>query len=875
MKKLCKILCIVFLIQAFLPNVVKASFIQDINLLARILYLNPDLNDEIKSQLSQEVSNQISTEDIQNILQNLQYNSTFNDADLAAITNEGSAEAETWKACVSMAAETISTHYSAISSSNGSETGASDIPDWARGDNSTETIENHIQAFATYTSLMTFNPGFALVYASNYLSENFSGSASDRCAAGATPPQSSVSSEYQNPGMFSKEILINMQKMMEMIYKSLGQIYMLGHGLICFATDIAYTCVGMEDTWFGDLCALKIPNFGFMICGFIIYMVTFFLTMTIGMYFVDVSFKLGFAVLFLPISLAMWPFPPTKSKLTENLSIVIRNAMLFAFVAIGISYAVLLIKQGVIGNQSDWQEFWDVVDGGREEYESNIQYMSKRFSLDSTKVLVIIFCLIFGFKIISSSINDYLDNFFSDSTFRKDSPMHHMGTQAIAYAKSRTVDPFTDYVKDVATHQTGRAISAAGQSLGRMSQGDFSDIKNIGKGIKNVGSAIRHPGRTFNKLSSKVGETTNRAVQSLGNIVTEAYDTVNIIRHDSQTRAEKTEKFRARVNNLTEKVGETLQYGISNANVLRHPARTLARATIATGAIAQAATQAAANITKKLNHVKNAVLIDDEYERAVKNELQDSKIDNIVKAAEHDISRASTQLGAGMVKVGDKAAKYANEKAHQFKDAAIEKAKQGVTIATATALNVGGANVTPDQVRAGIRELRSKTKETLNQTGETLQAVGQMAKGIGKRVEERVTPFVSAIDDFTRPTETSLTPSKILHPLVYPSKTIKTIRQLAKKGIDEVKATNGNKEKAKLILKKGGQVVLRSTRATVQETTQATVSLAGKFLDGLGKAMQDNKKTKRDYWAERQQRDQEEEERRIDEAIANQTLIDD
>ena len=138
-------------------------------------------------------------------------------------------------------------------------------------------------------------------YAANYLSENFSSSASDRCASGATPPQSSVSSEYQNPGMFSKEILINMQKMMEMIYKSLGQIYMLGHGLICFATDIAYTCVGTEGTWFGDLCALKIPNFGFMICGFIIYMVTFFLTMTIGMYFVDVSFKLGFAVLFLPI----------------------------------------------------------------------------------------------------------------------------------------------------------------------------------------------------------------------------------------------------------------------------------------------------------------------------------------------------------------------------------------------------------------------------------------------------------------------------------------------------------------------------------------------------------------------------------------------
>lgn len=876
MKKLCKILFIIFLIQVFLPHNVKADANKDIQYVATILYLYTKQGSDAEKQNMANLildraaylqSKNNSSVSIQEAAASLSYFDSFSDTQLAAINKEGSQENKDWKECLSVAQSTVSSYYSNASSNNSSGS-TQTAPEWARGENSTETIENHT---VVQSGTATSGGASSLIQTPNSTSNGSSTGGS--CPSAPTEPRSSVSSEYQDPGMFSKDILINMKNMMEMVYKSLGQIFMLAHGLICFATDIAYVCIG-DETW--GKCVIALPNFSFLICGFIIYLVIFFLAMTIGMYFVDVSFKLGFAVLFLPITLSLWPFSPTKDKLSSNLSIVIRNAMLFAFVAMGVSYSVLLIKQGVIGNQEDWKEFWDVVDGGRQAYQSNMAHLSTKYSLDSTKVLVIIFCIIFGFKIVSSSINNYLDTIFSDSGFDGSgkSPMHHMGTQALGFVTSRTVAPALSYARDVALTQSGRAVSAVGQSMGRMAQGDFSDIKNIGNGIKNVGSAIRHPGRTFNQMSSKLGEASNKVVHTIGNAAVEVYDTANIFRHDQQTREEKTAKFRERMNSVTDSVGGTLQYGISNGNVLRHPARTLAHATIATGAIASVATHAAANITKKANHLKNFVTKRDKYERAVANEIEDNKIDALAQTASDNINQTATSVGDNIVQAGDKTKELAKNKINDIKNKTSANIKKGATAATAAILNTGGANITPEQVKASINQIQNKTKETLNKANETLQAAKQLGKGVGKQLEEKITPVVSAVDNFTRPTETTLKPSKILHPIIYPQKTYKTIKQLAQKGIQEIKEAEGGKEKTKLIIKKGGQIVLRSARATVKETTQATVGLAGKFLDGIGKSMQNNKKQEKPKdWAERQRQEAEAEEARQDEAIRNQSYM--
>ena len=170
------------------------------------------------------------------------------------------------------------------------------------------------------------------------------------------------------PNVFNTKILTGIELMMKKIYTSLGALYALGQSLMCYATDIGYHCVGLKV--FGvERCAIKLVNLTVWLCGVAIFLTAFFMSMSVGMYFIDVSFKIGFALLMLPISIALWPFEVTRGKLSENFSIIIRNAMLFALVSIGVSFAVILIEQGVL-HGIDEEAFKMIADAIGYDYEA-------------------------------------------------------------------------------------------------------------------------------------------------------------------------------------------------------------------------------------------------------------------------------------------------------------------------------------------------------------------------------------------------------------------------------------------------------------------------------------------------------------------------
>jgi len=251
---------------------------------------------------------------------------------------------------------------------------------------------------------------------------------------------------------------------MRQIYVHLSRLFMLGHALVCYATSVDYTSI----LW----GYIKLPNFSFLLSGAVIFFMAAMMAMSIGMYFVDISFKIGFAVLFLPISIALWPFKPTKSKFSDNLSIIIRNSMLFTFVAVGVAFSLILITNGIFGDGS-WKTFWTNLS------KANTESISKDFSLFSTKIIVVAFCLIYGFKILASSVNDYLGYFFSDAVFGSESPMHQMGTQAAGYVSENAVKPAMSYATDVATATAGRAISKTGSAIEKL--GSKEGRKELGK----------------------------------------------------------------------------------------------------------------------------------------------------------------------------------------------------------------------------------------------------------------------------------------------------------------------------------------------------------------------------------------------------------
>lgn len=255
---------------------------------------------------------------------------------------------------------------------------------------------------------------------------------------------------------FSPQILAGMQKMMLQVYDALSQLYIYGNALMCYATNVAYTCIGFD---VADMCIVKMVNLSFWLSGGAIYLTAFFMTLAIGMYFIDVTFKIGFAVLFLPISIALWPFEPTSKKFMDNIGIILHNAMLFAFVSIGVSFAVALIHSVTFNGVIDQAQFAQALadDSGKE--------MSQNFSIDADVFLLVIFSILVGLKIIQSSVKDYLSKIFPDNIFGSASPMMNKGTQALGFIKSRAITPATKLISDTMMTQGGKGIQKLGNAL--------------------------------------------------------------------------------------------------------------------------------------------------------------------------------------------------------------------------------------------------------------------------------------------------------------------------------------------------------------------------------------------------------------------------
>ncbi len=250
------------------------------------------------------------------------------------------------------------------------------------------------------------------------------------------------------PNLFNTKILTRITEMMEKVYVSLGELYAVGQSLMCFATGPGKI----------KLLVFHLVNVPYWFAGIAIYLAAFFITMGVGLFFVDAVFKIGFALLLLPISIALWPFKPTSGKLSENFSIIIRNSMLFALVGMGIGFAVVLIQNAVLHGINEL-EFEKALSDG------NVKSMAKQFALSGTNFLIIIFCLIYGFKIIQSSVNDYLNRIFPDNVFGGQSPMHQSGVQALGNMGTHAVMPVAALAGDIALNQAGRGIEAMGRGL--------------------------------------------------------------------------------------------------------------------------------------------------------------------------------------------------------------------------------------------------------------------------------------------------------------------------------------------------------------------------------------------------------------------------
>ena len=95
-----------------------------------------------------------------------------------------------------------------------------------------------------------------------------------------------------------------------------------------------------------------------------------------------------------------------------------------------------------------------------------MEKFSEAYDISSVNILVILFALIFGFKILSSSIQDYLQFFFGAGAMGSaDTAMHHMGTQAIGKIKQNTVDRAARVGRDITLTAAGKGLESLGNKM--------------------------------------------------------------------------------------------------------------------------------------------------------------------------------------------------------------------------------------------------------------------------------------------------------------------------------------------------------------------------------------------------------------------------
>lgn len=279
----------------------------------------------------------------------------------------------------------------------------------------------------------------------------------------------------------------------------------LGNAIMCYSTikDGGAWVFKLKGIEFGSA-----PNFIMWIEGAIIWSLGFMLTLAVAYYFLDISFKIGFAVLAIPLVMGLWPFGFTQGKLYIAISIIAKSAATFAFLAITTYFGMGLINESVSlsnmgGEDGLYQKLDKIASRASEADEEELrEQINAMIYLFSPTFILLLFAIIYAFKLVQQTSSDLVNKFFPDKAFGDSSPMHSAATMMTSWTKNMAMKMSgADLAKDIIANQTGvlakNMVKGAGKLTGQ-------GLKATGHGIKQGAKATgRGIVAGFNKLRGK------------------------------------------------------------------------------------------------------------------------------------------------------------------------------------------------------------------------------------------------------------------------------------------------------------------------------------------------------------------------------------
>ena len=305
------------------------------------------------------------------------------------------------------------------------------------------------------------------------------------------------------------EVLNKVMLFAEKIDKNVSTNLVIGHAITCFSMEGGAWTFDI----IGKVISFRIVNLWLWFCGALIWFVGFMLTLGIGYYLLDISFKLGFSIMALPVVIGLWPFNVTKGKVTAVIGIMLKAAGTFVFLGLTTSYALAMISTAL----RDVDTLLDNIKNG------NAQWVSETFELTGPYFLIILFAFLYSMKLISSTITDYVDKFFKDGVFGGADPMHKQLTQMTDFAKQQAMRPVkwaggkaSDAVKKQVTEGAAKAGKfVRGLFKGKANGDQEKDDKGGGNPVSGGGTAIKNTGKGA-KAAGATMEQSGKGVQAAG-----------------------------------------------------------------------------------------------------------------------------------------------------------------------------------------------------------------------------------------------------------------------------------------------------------------------------------------------------------------------
>ncbi len=380
-----------------------------------------------------------------------------------------------------------------------------------------------------------------------------------------TNGQPSAENAYNGPtDIVSADLMNKILHFSEGVSNQVANNLVIGNALTCFSIK--------NGIHWNLIIEIHIPDIWLWLCGAAIWVVGLLLTITVCYYLIDIPFKLGFAIIALPVVIGLWPFGLTKDKFKDCIQIIFHAAATFIFLALATSYAMVLMDQS-LGNIDNLEEAFD---------KDNVTYVENLFDITGPYFLIILFCYIYGFQLIGDLTKKLPDKFVGGTMVggSSTSPMHHTATAATMWLGNKAMAP-VKLATDIAAHQGGKLATGIAAGAGNVAAaggrsvaaGAMKAFKSTKLGGAVVGSKIgqkigmdkwddklmEQPKKLWNRVS-------NAAVASAKEVGDAVGEVAEAVADDGSRADEKLEKSFEKLAATQEKIltraGETAAAGM-------------------------------------------------------------------------------------------------------------------------------------------------------------------------------------------------------------------------------------------------------------------------------------------------------------------------